>query len=375
MPRDFVPTKVQESPFSAKEAEHRRRSLAASTRPLPPWPVDRCRGITTAMTPKHPYLGLLFFLVLCFAAAGIGGAVTTPKIPTWYAALTKPSWNPPDRVFGPVWSALYFCMAVAAWLVWRQDGFAPQLWMLLLGRAVAGSASANVSVATAYITDISPEDKRARRFGLFNAMFGIGFIIGPVLGGLLGDYWLRLPFIAAAVLNACNLLLALFILPESRTLARQRIDLAALNPLRPLRWVFAMKGLQPFILVFFILKRDRRGLWHLLGTVGLRHVPLEWPLDRPFAGHVRCLPNARAGTLARPGDQTARRARGRSRRTYLRLHRSCRHSLRQPRLDRLRHHAHLCSRRHRHTGAFRPYLPGRLTQPAKASSKACWHRL
>jgi DHA1 family tetracycline resistance protein-like MFS transporter len=113
--------------------------------------------------------------------------------------------------------------------------------------------SANVSVATAYITDISSEDKRARRFGLFNAMFGVGFIIGPVLGGMLGDYWLRLPFIAAAVLNACNLLLAFFILPESRTAARQKIDLAALNPLRPLRWVFSMKGLLPIILVFFIL--------------------------------------------------------------------------------------------------------------------------
>ncbi|ACK49843.1 major facilitator superfamily MFS_1 [Methylocella silvestris BL2] len=131
--------------------------------------------------------------------------------------------------------------------------FAPQLWMLLLGRAIAGLTSANVSVATAYITDISPEDKRAGRFGLFNAMFGVGFIIGPVLGGLLGDYWLRLPFIAAAVLNACNFLLALFILPESRTPGRQKIDLAALNPLRPLRWVLSMKGLLPIIFVFFIL--------------------------------------------------------------------------------------------------------------------------
>ncbi len=131
--------------------------------------------------------------------------------------------------------------------------FAPQLWMLLLGRALAGLTSANVSVATAYITDISPEDKRARRFGLFNAMFGAGFIIGPVLGGLLGDTWLRLPFIAAAVLNAGNLLLALFILPESRTPVRQTIDLAALNPLRPLRWAASMKGLLPIILVYFIL--------------------------------------------------------------------------------------------------------------------------
>jgi len=131
--------------------------------------------------------------------------------------------------------------------------FAPQLWMLLLGRAIAGLTSANISVAMAYITDISPEDTRARRFGQFSAMFGIGFIIGPVLGGLLGDYWLRLPFIAAAVLNACNLLLALFILPESHTPARQKIDLAALNPLRPLRWVFSMKGLLPIVLVYFFL--------------------------------------------------------------------------------------------------------------------------
>jgi DHA1 family tetracycline resistance protein-like MFS transporter len=131
--------------------------------------------------------------------------------------------------------------------------FAPSLWLLLLGRAIAGLTSANISVATAYITDITPQDKRAGRFGLFNAMFGIGFIIGPVLGGLLGDHWIRLPFIAAAVLNAANLLLAVFILPESRTPSRQKIDLAALNPLRPLRWVFSMKGLAPIVLVYFIL--------------------------------------------------------------------------------------------------------------------------
>jgi MFS transporter, DHA1 family, tetracycline resistance protein len=130
--------------------------------------------------------------------------------------------------------------------------FAPNLLLLLLGRAIAGLTSANVSVATAYITDISAEAQRARRFGLLNAMFGIGFIIGPVLGGALGDYWLRLPFIAAAVLNGCNLLLAFFVLPESRTPSGGRIDLAALNPLKPLRWVFSMKSLLPIILIFFL---------------------------------------------------------------------------------------------------------------------------
>ena len=86
------------------------------------------------MTAKHPWLGLLIFLVGCFAAAGIGGAVTTPKIATWYATLAKPTWNPPNWIFGPVWSALYFCMAVAAWLVWRQGG----LWQARVPLALFG---------------------------------------------------------------------------------------------------------------------------------------------------------------------------------------------------------------------------------------------
>ncbi len=130
---------------------------------------------------------------------------------------------------------------------------APSLWLLAIGRAIAGLTSANISVATAYITDISPEDTRARRFGLFNAMFGIGFLLGPVLGGVLGDYWLRLPFLAAAGLNAGNLLFALLALPESRTPSREKIDLAVLNPLRPLRWAFSMKALMPVVTVFFVL--------------------------------------------------------------------------------------------------------------------------
>ncbi|MBW8299630.1 MAG: TCR/Tet family MFS transporter [Hydrogenophaga sp.] len=129
---------------------------------------------------------------------------------------------------------------------------APSLWMLMIGRAIAGLTSANVAVSMAYITDISDEDQRARRFGLVNAMFGIGFIVGPVLGGALGDYWLRLPFIAAAILNAGNLLLALFVLPESRSRRHGKIHLAALNPLQPLRWVFSLKSLLPIILLFFI---------------------------------------------------------------------------------------------------------------------------
>lgn len=147
--------------------------------------------------------------------------------------------------------------------------FAPNLWMLFAGRAIAGLTSANMSVATAYITDITPEDKRAKRFGLFNAMFGIGFIIGPVLGGVLGDHWLRLPFIAAAVLNGSNLALAYFVLPESRAPSRERIDLAALNPLRPLRWVFSVKSVLPIVFLFLIFSATGEAYgtcWALWGS-------------------------------------------------------------------------------------------------------------
>ena len=131
--------------------------------------------------------------------------------------------------------------------------FAPELWMLMIGRAIAGLTSANIAIATAYITDITPEEQRARRFGLFHAMFGIGFIIGPVLGGFLGDIWLRAPFIVAAVLNGLNFALALFVLPESRPGERgAAFEWRSLNPFRPLGWALSLRGLLPLIGVFFV---------------------------------------------------------------------------------------------------------------------------
>src|SRR5215217_6215719 len=132
--------------------------------------------------------------------------------------------------------------------------FAPELWMLVLGRAIAGITSANMAVATAYITDISTEEERARRFGLFHAMFGIGFIVGPVLGGVLGDFWVRAPFIAAALLNGVNFALALFVLPESRpTRTPARFDFDTLNPFKPLKWALTFTALIPMMAIFVIM--------------------------------------------------------------------------------------------------------------------------
>lgn len=215
---------------------------------------------------------IVIYAAICLDAIGIGlvfpilpgllEEVTHAQNIAPYVGVMTALYAAMQFVFAPVLGALsdnlgrrpvlLISLAGAA-INYVVMAFAPSLWLLLVGRAIAGLTSANIAVATAYITDITPQDRRAGRFGLFSAMFGIGFIVGPVLGGLLGDHWIRLPFIAAALLNAANLLLAFFVLPESRTPARQRINPAALNPLKPLRWVLSMKGLIPIVLVFFIL--------------------------------------------------------------------------------------------------------------------------
>lgn len=69
------------------------------------------------------WMGLAGFLAASFAAAGVGGWLTAMGMPEWYMSLQKPGWNPPSWLFGPVWTALYAAMAVAAWLVWKDAGF------------------------------------------------------------------------------------------------------------------------------------------------------------------------------------------------------------------------------------------------------------
>lgn len=79
------------------------------------------RGVTESRPIGSQVTALLLFVAFCFSAAGIGGAITSSSVATWYQTLLKPRWTPPEWVFGPVWTALYFMMAVAAWLVWRRS--------------------------------------------------------------------------------------------------------------------------------------------------------------------------------------------------------------------------------------------------------------
>lgn len=109
---------------------------------------------------------------------------------------------------------------------------APNLSWFVIGRIVAGITGANFAAATAYIADISPPEKRAANFGLIGAAFGIGFIIGPLIGGVLGQVGLRVPFYAAGALTLANWIYGWFILPESLPAAlRRKIDWKRANPL------------------------------------------------------------------------------------------------------------------------------------------------
>ncbi|NMV37424.1 Tet(A)/Tet(B)/Tet(C) family tetracycline efflux MFS transporter [Ralstonia insidiosa] len=130
----------------------------------------------------------------------------------------------------------------------------PHAWVLYLGRVVAGITGANYAVGTAYIADITAPADRARRYGLMNACFGLGFIAGPALGGLLGDWWLRAPFLLAAVLNGVNFAIACVALPESHRAERAPFAWRTLLPVQSLRRMARVPTLLPFLIVLAIIE-------------------------------------------------------------------------------------------------------------------------
>lgn len=125
-------------------------------------------------------------------------------------------------------------------------------WLLLLGRMLAGAAGATYITATAYLADISPPEKRAANFGLVGATFGVGFVLGPALGGVLAAWHITAPFWLAAAVSAANVVFGLFVLPESLPKERRRAFARAdLNPFGAIRAAFRLPGLaRPLLLLF-----------------------------------------------------------------------------------------------------------------------------
>ncbi|MCA0433416.1 MAG: TCR/Tet family MFS transporter [Proteobacteria bacterium] len=130
---------------------------------------------------------------------------------------------------------------------------APNLLWLFIGRAIAGLCGASYVIANAYIADVTAPENRAKAFGMIGAAFGLGFVIGPALGGLLGEYGARVPFYAASAISALNLLYGYFVLPETLTRENRRpFQWTRANPLGTFRVFRTYQGILPLCVVLFV---------------------------------------------------------------------------------------------------------------------------
>ena len=141
-----------------------------------------------------------------------------------------------------VMAADYLVMAVAG-----------TIWLLFIGRIVAGITAATHSAASAYMADISKPDEKAANFGLIGAAFGVGFVLGPMIGGLLGTFGTRAPFYAAAALAILNAGFGYFVLPETVTdRIRRPFEWRRANPLGAFRYVGSLTGFVPLLVMLFL---------------------------------------------------------------------------------------------------------------------------
>ncbi len=143
--------------------------------------------------------------------------------------------------------------------------FAPTIGWIFVGRMVAGVTGASITTGSAYISDISTPEKKAQNFGMIGAAFGLGFIIGPVLGGQLAHFGVRMPFIGAAVLSLINWLYGYFVLPESLLKENRRpFDWKRANPIGSLKMLKkypVIEGLVVSITLIYIASHSVQTTW------------------------------------------------------------------------------------------------------------------
>ena len=150
---------------------------------------------------------------------------------------------------------------------------APNLAWIIIGRLLAGILGATVSTSNAYIADVTPKEKRAAAFGLIGAAFGVGFIVGPLVGGVLGEIDLRYPFYLAAFISFLNVVFGYFVLPESLPAEKRRkLRWKEANPLNALLQVRQYGSVAALIFALFLAGIAQAGLqaiWVLWSGVQL----------------------------------------------------------------------------------------------------------
>ena len=150
----------------------------------------------------------------------------------------------------PVLLVALFVMAVDYLIM----GFAQSMWLLFVGRFIGGITAATQSTAAAYMADISSHEDKAKNFGLLGAAFGVGFVLGPMLGGLLAEFGSRAPFFAAAAIAFANMLFGYFVLPESVTKDNIRtFEWRRANPFGSLAQMKKLPAIMPMLIVFLLL--------------------------------------------------------------------------------------------------------------------------
>jgi DHA1 family tetracycline resistance protein-like MFS transporter len=127
------------------------------------------------------------------------------------------------------------------------------MWLLIIGRIIGGITAATQSTAAAYMADISKPEEKAANFGLIGAAFGVGFVLGPLIGGVLAEYGTRAPFWAAAFLAAANAIFGYFVLPETVTdRIRRPFSIRRANPLGAFKHIGQLPGLKRLMMIIFV---------------------------------------------------------------------------------------------------------------------------
>src|SRR5271165_2211646 len=243
----------------------------------------------TNVSPSGTRAAMIFIVVtvlLDFLAFGIiapvlpdlikqfeGGNIARASDITGNFAL---AWNFMQFLFLPVlgaWSdrfgrrpvILISCLGLGLDYIFM--AMAPTLRWLFVGRLISGITASNVSTAFAYITDITAPEERAKKFGMLGAAFGVGFVVGPAVGGLLGQHNLRAPFWAAAALSLANFLYGLFVLPES--LPKEKRAKTAWHMANPLGSLTLLRshpelaGLSIVVILYYLAHQALQSVWVL----------------------------------------------------------------------------------------------------------------